>query len=66
MCAAPLTMVEVSLLGSVAMLVIVVKIEASAYLYRGQTTHAALPQRRYWPRLAEARGSASRPAQPRS
>ena len=46
MCAAPLTMVEVSLLGSVAMLVIVAMIEACAYLYRGQTTPEALHQRR--------------------
>ena len=45
MCTAPLSMADVFLLGSVAMLVIVLMIEACTYLYRRQSTPETLHQR---------------------
>ena len=38
MCAAPLSMADIFLLGSIAMLVVVLLIEACAFLYRHQST----------------------------
>ena len=45
MCAEPLSMADFFLLGSVAMLVIVLLIEACAYLYRRQIIPETLDQR---------------------
>jgi hypothetical protein len=45
MCAAPLNIADVFLLGSVAIFVIVILIEACAYLYRRQSTPETLDQR---------------------
>ena len=45
MCAEPLSMADFFLLGSIAMLVIVLLIEACAYLYRRQITPNTLDQR---------------------
>jgi hypothetical protein len=45
MCAAPLSMADVFLLGSIVMLVVVLLIEACAFLYRHQSKPDTLNQR---------------------